>query len=315
MHVRRMLVVGMILIVAGPVAAAPEFRVSAVGGNGCGFWGPGFSAVDSRPVLDVQSFFDSIHPATYRYTASSSCGELRLHTEIDWACNCGTLCGENNGLSQLTLDDVVVTGPPGATTANFRINLDLAVPTDTSVGQINWRLYAFAVAFNQALIDTGDHLGTLPTTRFVSSLGSWPVNVPFTLFVRVTTSIHAVDQTPAARGEAIVELIADGVHVSPEVVAMVFDLVGPDRVALVSDAMAATGLGDGRYRIGALPVDVRAGTARLVGPDGTLGPIAGSTHTLADCVAWAVGVAGIALADARRAASITPARAIALSLG
>lgn len=119
----------------------------------------------------------------------------------------------------------------------------------------------------------------------------------------------------AARGEAIVELIADGVHVSPEVVAMVFDLVGPDRVALVSDAMAATGLGDGRYRIGALPVDVRAGTARLVGPDGTLGPIAGSTHTLADCVAWAVGVAGIAPADARRAASITPARAIALSLG
>lgn len=209
MHVRRMLVVGMILIVAGPVAAAPEFRVSAVGGNGCGFWGPGFSAVDSRPVLDVQSFFDSIHPATYRYTASSSCGELRLHTEIDWACNCGTLCGENNGLSQLTLDDVVVTGPPGATTANFRINLDLAVPTDTSVGQINWRLYAFAVAFNQALIDTGDHLGTLPTTRFVSSLGSWPVNVPFTLFVRVTTSIHAVDQTPAARGEAIVSFPHD----------------------------------------------------------------------------------------------------------
>ncbi|MBR7742459.1 amidohydrolase family protein [Phycicoccus sp. BSK3Z-2] len=112
----------------------------------------------------------------------------------------------------------------------------------------------------------------------------------------------------AARGEAVVELIADGVHVAPEVVRMVFDVVGPDHVALVSDAMTATGLGDGDYELGGLAVTVSEGTARLV--DG--GSIAGSTTTLPGAVRWAVEVAGIDRADALRAATLTPARAVGL---
>ena len=114
----------------------------------------------------------------------------------------------------------------------------------------------------------------------------------------------------AARGEAVVELIADGVHVSAEVVRMVFETVGPDHVALISDAMSATGLGDGTYRIGSLEVAVDEGTARLT--DG--GSIAGSTSTLADCVRWAVEVAGVPEADVARAATLTPARALALTV-
>ncbi len=112
----------------------------------------------------------------------------------------------------------------------------------------------------------------------------------------------------AARGEAVVELITDGVHVAPEVVRMVFDTVGPDNVALVSDAMAATGLGDGTYRLGSLDVVVEGGTARTR----DTGAIAGSTSTLADCVRWAVDVAGIPEADAVRSATLTPARALGL---
>ena len=46
--------------------------------------------------------------------------------------------------------------------------------------------------------------------------------------------------TSAARGEALVELIADGVHVHAEVVRMVFETVGPQAIVLVSDAMSAT---------------------------------------------------------------------------
>ncbi|WP_299444991.1 N-acetylglucosamine-6-phosphate deacetylase [uncultured Phycicoccus sp.] len=113
----------------------------------------------------------------------------------------------------------------------------------------------------------------------------------------------------AARGEAIVELIADGVHVAPEVVRMVFETVGPDAVALVSDAMAATGLGDGRYPLGSLEVVVEGGTARTT----DTGSIAGSTSTLADCVRWAVEVAGVPADDARTAATTTPARALGLT--
>jgi N-acetylglucosamine-6-phosphate deacetylase len=113
----------------------------------------------------------------------------------------------------------------------------------------------------------------------------------------------------AARGEAVLELITDGVHVAPEVVRMVFDTVGPDNVALVSDAMAATGLGDGSYRLGSLDVVVDGGTARTT----DTGAIAGSTSTLADCVRWAVDVAGVPEADAVRAATRTPALALGLT--
>lgn len=117
--------------------------------------------------------------------------------------------------------------------------------------------------------------------------------------------------TAATRGEAYVELIADGVHVSPDVVRMVFETVGPDRIVLISDATAATGLGDGSYRLGALDVKVSDRVARLARDDGTPGPIAGSTSTLADAVEWAVGVAGISRADALRAATVTPRAALA----
>ncbi|WP_404386561.1 N-acetylglucosamine-6-phosphate deacetylase [Knoellia locipacati] len=111
----------------------------------------------------------------------------------------------------------------------------------------------------------------------------------------------------AARGECIVELIADGVHVAPDVVRMVFETVGPERIALVSDAMAATGLGDGAYTIGTLAVEVSDGVARLADGSSGRGSIAGSTSTLADCVRWAVEEAGLPEADVLTAATTTPA--------
>lgn len=114
--------------------------------------------------------------------------------------------------------------------------------------------------------------------------------------------------TAAARGDALVELITDGVHVAPDVVRMVFETVGPDAVVLVSDSMAATGLGDGTYQLGSLTVEVTDGTART-----DTGSIAGSTSTLADCVRWAVEVAGVDRLDAERSATVTPARALGLS--
>jgi N-acetylglucosamine-6-phosphate deacetylase len=107
----------------------------------------------------------------------------------------------------------------------------------------------------------------------------------------------------AARGELVLELVADGVHLAPETVAMVFDLVGPAQVALVSDAMAAAGMPDGRYRLGALPVEVVGGTARLTTGSGA---IAGGTARLVDVVRQTVA-AGVPLADAVLAATQTPA--------
>lgn len=102
--------------------------------------------------------------------------------------------------------------------------------------------------------------------------------------------------------ETVVELIADGVHVDPAVLAHAAR-AKPGRFVLVTDAMAAAGCADGEYRLGPLPVRVRGGTARLV--DG--GAIAGSTLTLDRAVAYMHREAGLPLLDAVNAASLVPA--------
>ena len=99
------------------------------------------------------------------------------------------------------------------------------------------------------------------------------------------------------------EVINDGVHVRPEVVRMLCRLA-PGRVAFVSDAMAAAGGGDGRYRIGNLDVEVAHGVARLTGRSS----IAGSTLTLDVAIARAVQNVGLTPVQAIEAATVIPAQ-------
>lgn len=115
----------------------------------------------------------------------------------------------------------------------------------------------------------------------------------------------------AARGQARVELIADGTHVDAGTLTAVHALLGPQRIVFVSDAMSATGLGDGRYRLGATPVAVRRGVARVADGDRD-GALAGGTARLLDEVRWAHTTVGLPLADAVRCASLTPARTVGL---
>jgi N-acetylglucosamine-6-phosphate deacetylase len=112
----------------------------------------------------------------------------------------------------------------------------------------------------------------------------------------------------AAAGEAVVELIADGVHLAPETVHMVFELLGPGAIALVTDAMAAAGCADGEYTLGPASVVVRDGVARLAGD----GAIAGGTSTLFDVVRSTVR-AGVPLERAVLAATLTPAAVLGLA--
>lgn len=116
----------------------------------------------------------------------------------------------------------------------------------------------------------------------------------------------------AARGAMVVELVGDGVHLADETVATVFALVGPDQIALVTDAMAAAGMPDGRYPLGPMTVDVRGGVARLATDDGEPGAIAGGTARLIDVLRRTVRDAGVPLTDAVTAATATPARLIGL---
>ncbi|MWA05841.1 N-acetylglucosamine-6-phosphate deacetylase [Actinomadura sp. LD22] len=103
------------------------------------------------------------------------------------------------------------------------------------------------------------------------------------------------------------ELINDGVHLEAPVARLAL-AAAPGRVALITDAMAAAGMGDGDYRLGVMDVQVRDGRATLAG--GT--SIAGSTITMADAFRRAVAVLGLPLEEAAVAASLVPARALGL---
>ena len=109
-----------------------------------------------------------------------------------------------------------------------------------------------------------------------------------------------------------VEVITDGVHVDPGLYRHVSRSVGPDRVSLVTDAMAAAGMADGPYRIGPLDVDVSDGVAHLAGTD----TIAGSTATMDRLFRFAVVNSDLprdmALQIAVRQSSVNPARALGL---
>jgi N-acetylglucosamine-6-phosphate deacetylase len=105
----------------------------------------------------------------------------------------------------------------------------------------------------------------------------------------------------------VCELIADGVHLHDGMLAFVAAVTGPDRVALVTDAMTAAGMADGTYELGGQEVVVNAGVARLARD----GSIAASTLTMDAALRRAVD-AGMSLVDACRMAATTPARAVGL---
>jgi N-acetylglucosamine-6-phosphate deacetylase len=110
-----------------------------------------------------------------------------------------------------------------------------------------------------------------------------------------------------ASPSVVCELVADGAHLHDGTLAFAASVAGAGRTALVTDAMAAAGMGDGEYDLGSLAVTVSGGVARL----GADGAIAGSTLTMDAALRRAVG-AGMSVVDASRMASGTPAAAIGL---
>ncbi|HEX4771643.1 MAG TPA: N-acetylglucosamine-6-phosphate deacetylase [Bryobacteraceae bacterium] len=100
------------------------------------------------------------------------------------------------------------------------------------------------------------------------------------------------------------ELIGDGFHVSPTLIKMAFRCKGPQRVALVSDALAGAGLPMGsKFSLGALPCRVEQGYCALA--DGSA--LSGSATRLIDQLRTMVRKVGLPIADAVQMASGSPA--------
>lgn len=105
------------------------------------------------------------------------------------------------------------------------------------------------------------------------------------------------------RDDIYAELIADGIHVSLPAIKILLNCKPKDKIILVSDAIRATGLNDGRYMLGTLPFNVKNGIARI--DDGNL---AGSTTTLLKEIKLLIEGIGEKPINAINMASLNPAK-------
>jgi N-acetylglucosamine-6-phosphate deacetylase len=103
------------------------------------------------------------------------------------------------------------------------------------------------------------------------------------------------------------ELIADGIHLHGTILPLVYKLKGPDRIVLISDSVASSGLPDGNYEMEGRRLVVSQGAVRL--EDGRL---AGSCLSLDGAVRNMVNLGGASLPEAVRMASRNPARILGL---
>lgn len=113
--------------------------------------------------------------------------------------------------------------------------------------------------------------------------------------------------------ELTVEIIADGKHLPPALLKLIYKCKGPDKIALVTDAMRAAGMPEGKYILGGLrdgqEVMVEDGVAKLLDRSAFAGSVA-TTNRLARTM---VTLAEIPLRDAIKMITTTPASIIGLS--
>lgn len=111
----------------------------------------------------------------------------------------------------------------------------------------------------------------------------------------------------ALNGGGYGELIADGMHICPDMIRLAYRCLGRDKTVLITDSMEATGCADGEYAIAGQPVIVKDGKALTL--DGAL---AGSTLDLWNGVKNLMKFADASLADAVLCATVNPSRMVGI---
>ncbi len=107
-----------------------------------------------------------------------------------------------------------------------------------------------------------------------------------------------------------IELICDGIHLSADFVRLVYKIKGAEKIILVTDSISATGLKDGKYKLGTLDVFIEDGIAKL--SDGTL---AGSTLTFSKALKNFQKFTGCSLKELARVSSYNSAVELRLNVG
>ncbi|MGB6026691.1 MAG: N-acetylglucosamine-6-phosphate deacetylase [Candidatus Sulfotelmatobacter sp.] len=103
------------------------------------------------------------------------------------------------------------------------------------------------------------------------------------------------------------DIIADGIHVAPEVIQIFLRSVGLERSVLITDAMSAAGMPDGTYQLGPIQVEVKDGKCT------SNGSLAGSVLTMDRAVRNITRFSHWTLREAVRAATLNATRAVGLA--
>jgi N-acetylglucosamine-6-phosphate deacetylase len=158
-----------------------------------------------------------------------------------------------------------------------------------------------------AVVAVGHTSADAAVTKAAFEAGASLLTHGFNAMAGVTA--RAIGPVGAAIADPLahIELIADGIHVDPTIIRTLFATV-PERIVLVTDAMAAAGSAPGTYRLGTLDVEVTEdGRAVLAGTH----TLAGSTLTLDRAIEVCVA-AGVPRELAVTAATTTPRRLLDL---
>jgi N-acetylglucosamine-6-phosphate deacetylase len=130
------------------------------------------------------------------------------------------------------------------------------------------------------------------------------------LFNAMPTLAHRDPGLPGAlltHPDVVVGIIPDGVHTHPSIVALAWACTGPERLTVVTDAMAALGMPPGAYQLGDQTVTVTEREARL--PSGTL---AGSVLAMDVALRRLIHFTGCTLSAALATLTLTPARLLGM---
>lgn len=105
------------------------------------------------------------------------------------------------------------------------------------------------------------------------------------------------------------EVICDGIHLSPEMIRLIFKCVSIDRIMLITDSIAASWIGEGEVQLGGLDVIVKKGAARLM----KNGELAGSTLRFNEALKKASAITGLPLSQLVKTTSWNQAQSLGLT--
>ena len=155
------------------------------------------------------------------------------------------------------------------------------------------------------VVSLGHTNATAETTHQATEAGATHVTHLF----NAQSALH--HRMPGVAGAALVddrlycEVIADGIHLHSDIVALAYRAKGREKLVVITDAMEASGMQDGNYHLGGQVVHVKNGVARLA--DGSL---AGSTLTMQQALHNVVQYSAVSTDDAITMCTLTPAQSI-----